>query len=130
MCKSCGKKINSKLKFKSLPEILIIICPTESDYNVKYSYKEKINLKKYSKDNKNCEYELICTIIKSEQKQAYETYCKSSKEKDTWYHYKENDEKYNQEEGNAKLDNKTNFFKTKKTNSPYLLIYKKIAKNK
>ena len=130
ICKSCGKKTNSKLKFKSLPEILIIICPTKSDYNVKYSYKEKISLKKYYINKKNCEYELICTIIKSEQKQAYETYCKSSKEKDKWYHYKENDEKYNQEEGNGKLGHKTNFFNTKKTNSPYLLIYRKIANNK
>lgn len=130
ICKSCGKKTKSKLKFKSLPEILIIICPTESDYNVKYSYREKINLKKYSINKKNCEYELICTIIKSEQKQTYETYCKSSKEKDTWYQYKENDEKYNQKKGKSKLDNKTNFFKTKITNPPYLLIYKKIITNK
>ena len=130
ICNNCGNKTKSKLKFKSLPEILIIICPTDSDYNSKYLYKEIISLKKYSIIKKNCEYELICTIIKNGQNQKYETYCKSSKEKETWYRYEEIDENDNVKKNNCQLLYKTNFFRNKINNPPYLLIYKNISNKK
>ena len=121
-CKNCKKEINSKYKFKSLPQILIIVFPTKINYTFNFLYKDKLNLKKYSKENNNINYELISLIIKDGKE--FETYCKSSieKEKDNWNHYKEGASK--QIMTKITLKQKQNPL----LNQPYLLIYKKCKK--
>ena len=119
ICKAYKKEKNITLKFKYLPEILIIIFSTELDYDIKFSYKEKITLKKISINNNDGNYELISFIIKNGN--GFETYCKSSIEKNIWNIYYEKEK-----EQSMKTDNFKNFNKV--SNQPYLLIYKKSEK--
>ena len=114
-CKICNKEKNSKFKFKSPPQILIIIFSKEIDYNFNFSYKDKMDLKKYSIEKKSNNYELISLIIKANQ--GFETYCKSSIENNNWYHYKEGI--------NEQSIDKVILKQNQVLNKPYLLIYKK-----
>ena len=121
----CKSHFQSKLVFKTLPKILIIILELVDDYQIKFNYNQSIDITEFvsPKSKPNCisKYELISLIIYNKNPKKIRTYCKSLNEEKIWYKYEESISQQN-------CDKIHNFNKIQLNKDlPFLLVYKNLG---
>ena len=122
---NCRTELQSKLVFKTLPKILIIILEFIDDYQIKFNYEQSIDIIEFVSDKSKhkciSKYELISLIISNKNPKKIRTYCKSLNEKNIWYQYEESTIQQNFE----KIQNFNKIQSNKEL--PFLLVYKNLG---